>query len=73
LLVNGAPAPQGDFVGDSSSNLGDLVLNVLAYCDNSNSGGPPCSITAGGNPIWNGGNSPYPYATGQTIVIEYTS
>ncbi|HKW04505.1 MAG TPA: hypothetical protein VJN71_04320 [Nitrososphaerales archaeon] len=73
LLVNGLPAPAADYVGGSSSNMDNLVLNVLAYCNKGNSAGPPCSVTAPGDPTWNGGNSPYPYFTGQAIDVEYTS
>ena len=63
LLVDGQP----------SSQYGNLVLNTLDYCSAANSGSSPCSVTAGGNPSWNGGASTYPYGTGHTIEIEYVT
>ena len=63
LLVDGQPSTQ----------YGNLVLNTLDYCSAANSGSPPCSVTAGGNPAWNGGTGVYPYGTGHTIQIEYIS
>lgn len=62
MLVDGKP----------STAYGSLPLERYAYCYSGNSNVPPCSPTAGGNPLWNGGSS-YPYGTGHTIVIEYVS
>ena len=73
LLVDGhSPQPE-DFQGSSTSQYGSLVLNVLDYCSQANSGSAPCHETAGGNPSWNGGANPYPYGLGHRIVIEYIS
>lgn len=82
LLVDGTTPPIGDFIG-SSSNFGNLVLNILDYCSaaNSVSTSSPCHETAAGNPAWNGATglksssipNGYPYGAGHTIVIEYTS
>lgn len=58
LLVDGKP----------STAFGSLVLNQLDYCSSS-SAGPPCYPTAVGNPYYDG--QPYPYGSGQTIIIEY--
>ncbi len=58
--------------GQQSTAYGSLVLNTLDYCSAADTASSnPCSSTAGGNPSWNGGTSPYPYGTGHTIVIEY--
>ena len=59
LLVDGIP----------SSAYGSLVLNSLDYCSASTTG-PPCS-TAVGDPFY--GGQQYPFGTGHTIVIEYTT
>jgi hypothetical protein len=82
LLVDGTTPPPGDFNG-TSTNFGNLVLNVLDYCSNANSGSPssPCYETAHGDPAWNGvsglqsSSNPqgYPYGAGHKIVIEFTS
>ncbi len=86
LLVDGKSAPSVDFSG-SSSQYGNLVLNVLDYCSSSQpANSSPCYPTdagsngAIGNPYWNGvtGFAPgtaggYPYGGNHTIVIEYTS
>lgn len=79
LIVDGKTAPAGDFQS-SSTQYGNLVLNVLDYCSNSVASSPPCAETAPGDPAWNGvtGFAPtvaggYPYGSGHTIVIEYTS
>jgi hypothetical protein len=62
LLVDGQP----------STAYGGLVLNTLAYCSASDTAiTSPCYPTASGAPAWNGGQSPYPYGTHHTIVIEY--
>ncbi|MDA4111321.1 MAG: hypothetical protein OK439_02195 [Thaumarchaeota archaeon] len=62
LLVDGHP----------STAFGSLVLNTLAYCSaNDTAASSPCEPTATGAPSWNSGQSPYPYGTGHTIVIEY--
>jgi hypothetical protein len=63
LLVDGKPSTQ----------YGNLILNTLAYCSSSNSASPPCSVSAAGDPVWNNGATAYPYGTGHTIVIKYTS
>jgi hypothetical protein len=47
-----------------------IHIEQLDYCSTANSAVPPCSPTAGGNPLWNGSTN-YPYGTGHTIVIEY--
>lgn len=60
LLVDGKP----------SSEYGSLVLNSLDYCSAASTG-PPCSPTAVGDPTY--GGAPYPFGTGHTIVIEYTT
>ena len=60
LLVDGTP----------SSEYGSLVLNSLDYCSSSTTG-PPCSPTAVGTPYY--GGQEYPFGTGHTIVIEYTT
>jgi len=62
MLVDGKP----------STAFGSLPLERYDYCYSGNSNVPPCSPTAGGNPLWDGGSS-YPYGTGHTIVIEYSS
>lgn len=49
-----------------------VPLEQLDYCDSTNGGLPPCQATANGNPLWKGTNN-YPYGTGHTITIEYTS
>ncbi len=49
-----------------------VFLERLDYCSASNSGIPPCSPSAQGNPYWLGAFN-YPYGTGHTIVIEYVS
>jgi hypothetical protein len=74
LLVDGKSPPAGDFNG-TTTNFGNLVLNVLDYCSaaNSASTSSPCYDTARGDPAWNGQSTGYPYGTGHTIVIEYTS
>jgi hypothetical protein len=86
VLVDGASPPAGDYNG-SSTNYGNLVLNVLDYCSSSlPANTPPCYPTdantngAIGDPAWNGvtglksSSNPngYPYGAGHTIVIEYT-
>lgn len=87
LLVDGNSPPAGDFVG-SSTQYGNLVLNVLQYCSSSQPAySTPCYPTdanpntgAIGDPEWNGltGFAPtvsggYPYGGNHTIVIDYTS
>jgi len=58
--------------GKVVSNGVKVPLEQLDYCDSANGGAPPCGATANGNPLWKGAYS-YPYGTGHTIVIEYTS
>ena len=58
-----------DGSNSTSGNYASLVLKMYDYCFASNSNGPPCSPTAGGDPFY-GGQS-YPYGTGHTIVINY--
>ena len=60
LLVDGSP-----YGGDPTG----LVLNEYDYCT-ATSSTPPCSPTATDSaPYYNG--TTYPWATGQTLVIEY--
>lgn len=61
--------------GVKSTQFGSLVLDTLAYCNATNSHLPsnPCHETTSGDPEWDGGNAPYPYGTGHTIIIEYNS
>lgn len=59
--------------GQVSTQNGNLVLTTLDYCSTANSDSAPCQDTAAGNPSWDGGTAAYPYGTGHTIVIEYTS
>jgi hypothetical protein len=61
LLVNGNP----------STAYGALSLVPLDYCNTQHANVPPCYPTAGGNPSY--GTGVYPYPTGNTIVVEYTS
>ncbi len=56
--------------GKGSIQYGSLVLNTLDYCSAATTGAP-CSPTAVGDPAY--GTQTYPYGTGQTIVIEYTT
>lgn len=58
--------------GEPSTAYGLLPLEQYDYCNASNANVPPCSPTAGGDPLWNGGSN-YPYGTGHTIVIEYVT
>lgn len=58
--------------GKAVANGAGVLLEQLDYCDSTNSNVPPCSGTAQGNPLWNGGSN-YPYGTGHTIVIEYVA
>jgi hypothetical protein len=65
--------------GKASTQFSSLVLNTLDYCDSNNSvsNSSPCYATvsqghsSAGNPLWNGGQSAYPFGTGHTIQIEY--
>jgi hypothetical protein len=61
LLVDGRP----------SHAFGGLSLVPLDYCDSQNAHVSPCYPTAPGNPVYGPGT--YPFETGNTIVIEYTS
>jgi hypothetical protein len=87
LLVDGTTPPSGDFSG-SSSNFGNLVLNLLDYCSSSQPANSfPCyptdATTTGaiGDPYWLGATgfvsssnpNGYPYGGNHTIVIEYSS
>ena len=62
LLVNGSP-----YSGDPTQ----LILNEYDYCSASSST-PPCSPTAADSPPYYNGAT-YPWATGQTLVIEYSA
>ena len=61
LLVDGKP----------SDAYGGLNLVPLDYCNAQNGKTPPCYPTAPGDPQY--GSGTYPYSTGHTVVIEYTS
>jgi len=62
LIVDGKPSTAYEM----------LQLDYLDYCAFESTPAPPCSPTAGGNPLWNG-KSDYPYETGHTILIEYAA
>ncbi len=66
ILVDGNSIP--------TSQFNSLALNALDYCSakNSASTSSPCNLTASGSdPLWNGGQTTYPYGTNHTIIIEY--
>lgn len=58
----------------NSTEWGSLNLEQLDYCDSTAAiaNNPPCSPTAGGNPLWDGAYT-YPYGTGHKIIIKYVS
>jgi hypothetical protein len=59
-----------DGTNSTSANYSSLMLKMYNYCYSSNSGAPPCSPTAAGDPAY--GGQPYPYGpTPHTIVINY--
>lgn len=59
----------------NSTAWDSLNLEQLAYCNGTSAiaNNPPCSPTAGGNPLWKGSLSSYPYPTENRIIIKFVS
>jgi len=60
---------QGQSTYQNSTAFRSLPIVPLDYCSRATASTLPCSLTAGGDPLWGGGS--YPYGTGHTIVIYY--